>query len=186
MRQFILHLIRSQVDNFQCLASRLKSNLKGARHALLPAGDVEAGRGDGLVGPSLEAAAVMNHLEERVGSVGDRFGQVDPVGHRRDGPERVDESPVRAADGAAVGVERLAVSVEPGGAGRRADHGGEVAAAEESVLGTADARSVVAAFLVAESSPLRADVDDAVADDEAALGADHVSGAVVLITPIRK
>ena len=146
----------------------------------MPAGDVEAGGSDGLVGPPLQAAAVVDHLEERVGPVRDRLGQVDPVCHGGDGPECVDEGPVGAADRAAVGVERLAVGVKPGGAGGRPDHGGEVAAAEKRVFGATDSRSVVAAFLVAEGSPFGADVDDSVADDEAAFGADHVAGAVVL------
>ena len=114
----------------------------------MPAGDVEAGGRDGLVGPPLQAAAVVDHLEERVGPVCDCLGQVDPVCHGGDGPECVDEGPVGAADSAAVGVERLAVGVKPGGAGGRPDHGGEVAAAEKRVFGATDARPVIAGLFV--------------------------------------
>lgn len=44
----------------------------------MPASDVEAGRRDGLVGPALEAAAVVHHLEESVGAIRDGLRQVDP------------------------------------------------------------------------------------------------------------
>ena len=124
----------------------MESNLEGAGQIrLLSAGDVEAGGRNGFVGLPLQAVAVENHLKKPLGPVGDGLAQVDPVRHGGNRATGLDEDPV---GGAAVGAERLAVGVQPVGAGGRSDHGGEVAAAEKRVFGTADTRSVIAGLFV--------------------------------------
>ena len=75
----------------------MRSDLEGARHALLTAADVQAGRGDGVVGAALEVPAVVHLLEEVVGAVDDGARQADAVRHQRDLAERVRQRPVRAA-----------------------------------------------------------------------------------------
>lgn len=64
--------------------------------------------------------------------------------------------------------------------GSRPDHCRQIAAAQQRILRTADTRRIDARLFVAERAPLGADIDDTVADNEAAFGADHVAGAVVL------
>ena len=115
-----------------------------------------------------------------VGPVADALCQVDSVAHRGYCPKGVHQGPVRAGDASPVLIDGVPGGVERGGAPGRPDHGREVAAAEQGVLGPADTRPVLSALLVAERPPLGADVDDPVPDDEAALGADHVAGAIVL------
>ena len=48
------------------------------------------------------------------------------------------------------------------------------------IFGSSDTRSVIASFLVRERSPLGADIDDAIADDKATFGANHVARAIIL------
>ena len=115
-----------------------------------------------------------------VGSVTDALGQVDSVAHRGYCPKGVHQGPVRARDAPPVLVNRITRGVKRGCAPGRSNHGREVTAAEQGVFRPTDTRSVLSALLIAERSPLGANVDDPVADDEATLGADHVAGAVIL------
>ena len=109
----------------------------------------------------------MDNLEELVGSVGDGLGEVDPVRHIGDGSEGVDEGSVRAAaagGGPPVVVESVASGVEASRTCAGSDHGGEIAASKERVLGTSYTRLIFSSSLTRERSPLRADINDPVAD----------------------
>lgn len=70
--------------------------------------------------------------------------------------------------------------IEGGGPCARPNHRTEVATAEQRVLGPTDTRRVHSGLFVAERTPLGAHVDDAVADHQATLAADHVARPVVL------
>ena len=64
----------------------------------------------------------MDHLEELVRSVCDRFGQINSVRHVGDASERVDQCSIRTADGSSVCVNRFSVGVKGRSSGRRPDH----------------------------------------------------------------
>lgn len=122
----------------------LEHTFEGTRDPLLSAGDVEAGRGDGVVAPAFQALLLVNLLKQVICSVlggsyrkgafpsetacerrcrsggpqadthDDVAGEVDPVGHGADLLEGVQHGPIRAAHGPAVLVLGIAELVKAG------------------------------------------------------------------------
>uniref|UniRef100_A0A8R7K328 Uncharacterized protein n=1 Tax=Triticum urartu TaxID=4572 RepID=A0A8R7K328_TRIUA len=157
-----------------------------ARHAEVAAGDVEAGGVDGVPLPAARAALGLVQLLERLlGQVPDGGHEAEPVGHVGDAAEAVDEGVFGGHPRVRHRHPRRSLCRHAGGGGLPGlvgvvDDGGELGV-EEGVARGADAAgvAVVAAAVVGEVAPLGALVDVVRVEDERALGADGVAGAVV-------
>lgn len=154
--------------------------LESPRHALLTTSDVQTGRRNGLVRSTPQIPAFVDRFEKIISPFRDGARQIDAVTHAGNDLDGVQQGSIRAGHGASIGVHGVAIRIEGGLARGGADHGGEVAAAEQVVLGSTHTRSILAAFLVGEGPPFGAHVNHAIAHHQTALGADHVARPMVL------
>ena len=135
-----------------------------------PAGNIETCSCNSVICPSFQVFPIVNHLEQVVSSVYDRFWKIDPVSHLRYCLEGIYKGSVARGDCASVVIDCCARSIKARLASAWADHGGKVTGAQQGVLRPANTRLVLPALVVAECPPLGAHVNDSVPHHQATLG----------------